>query len=261
MTDWKETLADEKSEGSKEKKARKPYEVKEGFVRTPLLRGKHELEPILDEVYIRKGLICGGYVRYCASQRPDVVAATDVDIYPEDNEAFDALKEFLSKRLEVKAENDMALTYKRATEGRLIALPPVQLIKPVIEGAIIATGKVEVILENFDFTVIRAGIVPHKEFPYEYEALVDANFHHDEGQKILRILNIHCPISSTLRYMKYARKGYWARPMEVLKLFLDWDNRDDEYRNKLRDFLEKANKGEGLSREEVDHLEAMMRID
>lgn len=129
------------------------------------------------------------------------------------------------------------------------------MIKPIREGKIVASGEMKEILENFDFTVIRCG------FTSSQEILVDADFLHDEERKILRLKNIHCPISSTLRCMKYAAKGYWLKPFETLKLFLDWDSRSDEYRNKLVDFLEKSKEGEGLSKEDITELEALMRID
>ncbi|MDD5459737.1 MAG: hypothetical protein PHF37_10140, partial [Phycisphaerae bacterium] len=72
---------------------------------------------------------------------------------------------------------------------------------------------------------------------------------------------IHCPVSATLRCMKYSRKGYFLRPFECMKLFIDWSNRDQSYRDKLVDFLTKAGQEEGLSKDDVEELEAMMRID
>jgi len=61
--------------------------------------------------------------------------------------------------------------------------------------------------------------------------------------------------------MKYSRKGYWLRPFECLKLFIDWTDRPDDYRVKLVEFLRKASENDGLTQAEVDELEAMMRID
>jgi hypothetical protein len=113
----------------------------------------------------------------------------------------------------------------------------------------------ETILKNFDFTIIRVGILS------EEEVLADADFEHDEKNRLLRFKNIHCPVSSTLRCMKYSRKGYYLRPFESLKLFIDWSNRTDDYRAELVGFLEKADEGDGLTREEVDELEKLMRID
>ena len=134
-------------------------------------------------------------------------------------------------------------------------MPPIQLIKPMQEARIVSFGDKKTILENFDFTVIRAAIISSEQ------VYVDADFLHDEKHTLLRLKNIHCPVSSSLRCMKYSRKGYWLRPFECLKLFIDWTDRPDEYRVKLVEFLHKASENDGLSQEEVDELETMMRID
>ncbi len=159
--------------------------------------------------------------------------------------------------LTIKHENDISITYQRPTtsDHPFFASPPIQLIKPMKEGRVVSFGSMKEILSNFDFTVIRAGLLDYTL------ALVDADFIHDEGARILRLKNIHCPISSTLRCMKYARKGYWLPPFNCIKLFLDWDGRDDNYRIKLIEFLDKANDGEGLTQKDIDELEALMRID
>ena len=122
-------------------------------------------------------------------------------------------------------ENNISVTMK------LNGYPTLQLIKPVEEGAIVAVGEMEDILNNFDFTVVRCGLISSTEI------MADIDFLKDEQKHILRIKNIHCPISSMLRCMKYSRKGYCIKPMEVLKLFADWDNRNDEYKERLYDFL------------------------
>jgi hypothetical protein len=72
------------------------------------------------------------------------------------------------------------------------------------------------------------------------------------------------------RLIKYTKRGYWVTPREVLKLFVDWENRDDEYRLKIVELFKKSesfdpdapdeSKG-GLSKEEIDELEELMRID
>jgi hypothetical protein len=191
----------------------------------------------------------------------------DVPLGPEPNEpekeyyrskeGFDRLREVFETghELKVRHENEVSLTYQHSDKGFLAYTPTIQLIKPMREGALVSFGDKKTILENFDFTVIRAVIL------CPTAVMVDADFLHDEEHKLLRLKNIHCPVSSTLRCMKYSRKGYFLRPLECLRLFTDWENRDDEYKIKLIEFLEKAAIGDGLSREEIDELEAMMRID
>jgi len=76
----------------------------------------------------------------------------------------------------------------------------------VDEGAVVTIGTLEDILDNFDFTVVRAAILNR------HEVMVDRDFMADEGNRRLVFKNIHCPVSSLLRALKYARKGYYMRP-------------------------------------------------
>lgn len=247
----------------KKKKEKKPYVSQQGFVEAPVLRGFTEISTLWSLVYAHGGMICGGYVRYMCSPHRIPVPASDIDIYCPDQECFNKLhNEFTNVfGLEVSHENKVSVSYKEPKNKNnkvpfwLKVGPMPQLIKPIIEGHIVATGEMEEILENFDFTIIRCGIVD------KGIAIVDADFIHDETYRLLRLKNIHCPISSTHRIIKYAKKGYWCSPMQVLGLFLDWGGRDDEYREKLAIFVQKANEGRGLTQQEVDQLEAMMRID
>jgi hypothetical protein len=236
------------------------YVSQDGFVIVPLLRGFTAIKELWSSVLqLQNGsaFVCGGYARYCASPKPNVSPAADFDIYCPTEEVLAKVRDTLAEtfELDVKHENFMSLSYKRAQTGPLVAAPPIQLIKPVREGRIVTDGSLEEILSNFDFTVIRAAILNEKE------VLVDADFEHDETRRLLRLKNIHCPVSSLLRCLKYAKKGYWLRPMEALALFVDWERRDDEYRLKLIDYLSKANEGTELTQEEIDELYALLCID
>ena len=247
----------EKTDSSTEKK--KPsYISKDGFVKVKVIRGFSEIKNLCYDLGQFKCFICGGYVRYMASPQFTPVPASDVDIYCESEEVAEEVKKFMEKQgLTVRHENNISITYQNITDHdhKWFGTPTVQLVKPMEEGKVVSVGNMEKILENFDFTVIRAGLLS------ENGALVDADFLHDEKAKTLRLKNIHCPISSMLRCMKYSKKGYWLPPTQSLKLLLDWDNRDDGYRTKIVEYLEKANEGEGLTQEEIDELEKLMRID
>jgi hypothetical protein len=233
------------------------YVSRNGFEIVPIYRGFYEIKKVFEIVHPLGAVICGGYARYCASNHKNPLIGADVDIYCPDDEVFEKLEAIFvnEHKLEVKHENEMALTFKKTTEGYLAHTPVLQLIKPVKEGRVVAVGSMEDILSNFDFTVVRAAILN------DQECMVDADFLHDEERRILRLKNIHCPISSTLRCMKYASKGYWLPPFQCLSLFTDWDARTDEYKQKLYEFLDEAQDGEGLSKEQVEELEKMMRID
>lgn len=252
-----EILKDTNETVEKPEEKKKPiYQSQDGFVKVPLLRGFTEIAKLYDFITPYGAVICGGYARYCASPRlNDITPAGDVDIYCFTEKVYEVLDKELKKHLTVKWENDISITFVKTKEGLFAYCPIIQLIKPVLEGRVVSVGTEEDILSNFDFTVIRTCIISPTE------VLADADFLHDEEKKILRLKNIHCPVSSTLRCMKYSGKGYWLPPMQSLKLFMDWDTRGPEYRATLIDFIEKANDGEGLTKEEIDHMEKMMRID
>lgn len=227
------------------------------FVKVPTLRGIYEIRPLIHMVYSLGGIICGGYVRYCCSPKLKPHPAGDVDVYSPNDDVFELLKKAFEQqhKLSSKHENAMAITYRRPSDGPFAYAPDIQLIKPFKEGRIVAVGNMEEILGNFDFSIVRAGLLS------ETEALVDKFFMMDEAKGSLRLMNIHCPVSSTLRCIKYGHKGYYLRPFEAMKLFLDWDRRDLDYREKLIDFFMKLEGKQELTREEIDSLEALLRID
>lgn len=253
----------------KEKKRKERYKSQEGFVPGTIYRGQ-EIHPFL--VALPTGaLVCGGHARWMMSPAEDPQKGDDLDIYCRDAKVFTEVMDFLKKDLKMKVrhKNEMAVSMKKlkpkdansqATELRVPWLPRIQVIKPLVKGAIVAKGSVEAILAAFDFTCVRAAVWAEEE-TLALTGLVDADFEHDEAKKYLRIKNIHCPISSTLRCIKYGRKGYWSRPHEIIKLMLDWEARDDEYRSSLADFLIRIEDGEELTKEQIEQFETMLRID
>ena len=253
-----EAILESKPVDENNEKKEPAYVSRKGFIEVPTLRGHSEVQPVWDMISPLEATICGGFVRFMCAPVQYPTQAGDMDIYCRTAAAFDKIKDlFLKSGLTVRHENEMAFTYERTKDPKhpLFICPTIQLIKPVIEGRIVALGTTQEVIENFDFTVIRAGLISPKI------ALVDADFEHDEVNKIIRIKNIHCPISSTLRCMKYAKKGYWLPPMQATRLFIDWDSRTDAYKDRLVDFLQKSDIGEGLTQEEIDELEALMRVD
>ena len=234
------------------------------FKKIKLLRGFQEIQPIYELAVKNNCVICGGYARYCGSPLPTqrVKLATDVDIFPKSMDAYDSiLKDLLDMGYEIRHENHISTTFKPTRKGKrkLEHIPTPQIIKPLIEGKIVTLGTVEEILENFDFTIVRAAILSPTEL------LVDEDFEKDEKSLVLRLKNIHCPISSLLRCCKYASKGYFMRPIEALKLFQDWTNRGVVYQGQIADLFLKSMNGPGkpggITREEIDELEALLRID
>lgn len=231
------------------------------FVTVPVLRGITEIMPLLALSDNFGFVIAGGYARYCCSQTHNPEKAGDVDMFPLTQEACDKLRAHLvvDHNFTVKHENDLSISLDNPKEGDIQwrFIPRLQIIKPVVEGRVVTIGTVEDILNNFDFSVTRAALISYSE------GLVDEDFVEDEKHKLLRLKNIHCPISSTLRCMKYSRKGYFLRATEALKLFSDWDAREVEYRTKLFDLLARMKREDGgePNKEDIEALERLMRID
>jgi len=239
--------------GQKPEKKKKPrYVSQDGFVEVRVFRGFTEIQNIYYMIHDHGGIILGGYVRWMCSPILKPVPATDLDVYSPTKEIFAKMEEtFKNKGFEMKNENDLAIMYKPFKKDHMMfPCPTVNLIKPMKEGVVVTQGSMEDILVNFDFTVVRIGLLsPHV-------ALADADFLHDEEKKFLRIKNIHCPISTTYRLMKYNRKGYWPGTRQTLEVFIDWENRDEEYKMKIMEFVNK----EDPSKDEIDEMEKMMRM-
>ena len=237
------------------------------FKTIPLRRGFFEISEFFTLCQKANATICGGYARYCASPRPidKLITAGDADLFPHSEEATDILlTALLGMGFEKVHENHVSITLKpnKDNKDKLAVFPTPQIIKPLIEGKIVSIGTTEEILENFDFTIVRAAIISPTE------VLADEDFEHDESHGLLKLKNIHCPISSTLRCCKYARKGYFLRPMEALKLFQDWTGRGEDYQKRIVELFSESSKGKkseenpnGMTQEEIDELETLLRID
>jgi hypothetical protein len=231
------------------------------YIEVPILRGFTEIQWLWDRIEL-SGIIAGGYARYCCSQRTDISYPGDVDIFPYNDIQFDLIKSKLAFHgFQIQHENDVSISYKSYTakndsvdELQKSALPPVQLIKPVTKGRILTFGKAEEILDNFDFTVTRAAIV---STAHGTACIVDADFIQDDLDGVLSLRHIHCPISSTIRCIKYAKKGYKLPVKEALKLFQDWMDRTPAYREGIIDFFKKENP----TPDEAEQMYALMKVD
>ena len=231
---------------------------KPGFEEVPVLRGADKIKYLWEllETNLPYSTLawsfCGGFVRWMCSPRETPVPPSDIDIYCTAIHVFDDIEKVLVKNgLSKFQESSIAISLKLKKEG---TEDIIQLIKPINEGKVVSIGEMETIISNFDFTVVRCGLIDLET------ALVDANFLHDEEKLYLRIQNVHCPISSTYRFAKYIKKGYYAPLTEIVKLFLDWDRRSSEYRTGLLATIAKMEE-EGLTKHEIDNLEALMRLD
>lgn len=226
------------------------------FKRIKVRRGATELSGIINRATTYKMHIIGGYVRWMCSTRYDVERPGDVDLFPSEEGYDEAFVEYLlSKGFEVRYESEVAWTFKRHERLPYRLWPIVQVIKGFRDGRTVTVGTLEEIIANFDFTVVRVGLI-NKTY-----ALADPDFIKDEENKRLRWRNIHCPLSAVIRACKYAKKGYSVRPMEVLRLFDDWDERGVDYKHALGELFMASQNEEEFSDEQLHELERLLRLD
>jgi len=228
------------------------------LVRIRVRRGATELKGVINRAETHGMWIIGGYVRWMCSTRATVrdERPGDVDLFPKEEGNEEAFHEYLlSKGFEVRHESEVAYTYKQHERLPYRLWPQLQVIKGFRDGRTVTVGSLEEIINNFDFTVVRLGLI-NKTY-----ALADPDFKKDEEAKRLRWKNIHCPISAVIRGAKYVKKGYSLRPMEVLRLFDDWDERGDEYKQRLFDLFLASQNEEEFSDEQLFELERLLRID
>lgn len=249
-----------------------PQEEISDFVETRILRNfavlSKAFEFIKEAGLYDEAFICGGAVRHsCSRRKPLPAVYGDIDIYCRFDDAYDSLKAVMDANINYKThfENDLSVAYIRRVLGRSMS-KPIQLIKPMREGQIVTRGTMVEILNNFDFTVIRAGI--NMEMFATKFALVDKDFIKHENQKKLVFKKIHCPISSLHRCIKYARKGYRLNSKETLKLFLDWEKRPQAYKDEIIEFLSKTFEPTEATGEldpqdqlEINRMYRMLRVD
>jgi hypothetical protein len=225
----------------------------------PVYRGVSEIKPIfkLLKTTKTKAWILGGYVRYMCSPTQNPIKAGDVDIYCRTKESFEIHKTKFSKYLSVYNENPISITFIRPKEIKnpFFRCPTIQLIKPLKQGAVVTKGSLTTILNNFDFSVVRLGIHPLGK------VFADKDYLKDEKQQILRIKNIHCPISSLFRCIKYQKKGYHLPAVEILKLFRNWEQRTETYKSEIEKALNELSTNKNIQQEQIDKLEKLMRID
>lgn len=225
------------------------------------MRGFTEISLLWELAQKHQSMILGGYARYCLSQQSTPFFASDVDLFPQSDEGSTGLVEELkSIGFKIKHENEISYSFSKREDHdnpRWRVCPNIQVIKPVIEGAIVTVGLMEDVLDNFDFTITRAGLVSPNT------GIADSDFLVDENSHKLILKNIHCPISSLHRCIKYSKKGYFLPLTETVKLFLDWDERSDDYKDKLIEMIGKMKGVDGgePKKEDVEELEKLMHVD
>ena len=230
--------------------------VKENLVRIRVRRGSTQLKGIINRAKKFDMHIIGGYVRWMCSTNANPYKPGDVDLFPSEEGKEEAFHEYLlSRGFEVKYDTEQAYTYAKHERLPYRLWPDIQVIKAYNEGRTRTVGTLAEIINNFDFTVVRVGLID------KTYALADPDFIAHERRRVLRWKNIHCPISAVIRAMKYAKKGYFAGPMEIMKLFDDWDGRSDEYKHDLGELFLASQNEEEFCEQQLMQLERLLRVD
>jgi len=223
-------------------------------------RGLTELNPLLGLPHAGEWFVMGGYARWALSPNQKPALPEDLDIYCKTEEVYKSILEVLTKihDLRIRYETDHSVSFSKKERTGWEYLPPIQLIKPVIDGHKVAKGSIEEILDNFDFTIARAALTLGKVNFTHWFAWQDEEFEKHERQQKLVIKNIHCPVGTALRACKYVKKGYKIKMTEIVKLFLDWEERDIDYRFRVRNLNLKITEGESFTMEEKMELYTLL---
>lgn len=212
-------------------------------------------------------VIAGGFARWVAMEGL-TYNFSDIDLFPCDEYSYNNLvfnyDELIKRgKLFFNRENEMCIDYTISDSNSILHKRKIQLIKPPNEKIkrAVSMGDTKEIISQFDFSICRVGINSLTD-----EIFIDDDFLKDEKLKTLRIVNSHCPINTLCRAIKYINKGYRFYAHRMIDLFIDWDSRDQEYRNTLQKMLKRVedfieNKGEKLSKEEFWQMEELLRID
>lgn len=226
------------------------------LVRIRVRRGSTQLKGVINRAQNFNMHIVGGYVRWMCSTNANPYKPGDVDLFPAEEGNEEIFHEYLlSKGFEVKYDTEQAYTYAKHENLPYRLWPDVQVIKGFTEGRTITVGPLEKIIGNFDFTVVRIGLID------KTYALADPDFIKHEERRVLRWKNIHCPISAVIRAMKYAKKGYFVGPMEIMRLFDDWDERSDGYKQQLSELFLASQNEEEFTEHQLMVLERLLRLD
>lgn len=220
-----------------------------------VIRGQEIIAPVYS--LFKDTKIIGGFARWAVSPAVNPIPSGDIDLYSLNQEVYKANREILSGLGYKKPliDRNVAATYV-FDKGRLKGLPPIQLIVPMKDARTITEGPMEEIINNFDFTVVRVGIEVNMIF-----AQADEDFVKDEMSRTIRIKNIHCPISAVKRIAKYIKKGYYIEPIEILKLYDDWDARGPGYKQELIEGLNLLKKGATLTPEQRTRIASLLYVD
>lgn len=203
-----------------------------------------EIEEIRQMAETCNSFIAGGAIRSIYNKE----VVRDVDVFSKTKIAHIGFKAYLlSEGFTKLFENSTVVRFEKVTEGTKMV---VDAVVPRSGKYLLTFGTPLEVISHFDFSVARAAILDSSS------ALVDDDFVHDCKQKVLRIVHIVCPLSTTQRIGKYGKQGYKASTTEVVKLFKAWSEREES--DKILELIEKK---DSLSKEELAELMEHVYVD
>lgn len=243
----------------------------ETIVQNPTLEGVIDPGVYVDAMIVRhldiiklifelsggEGFISGGFARYCVSKNEDAIIPNDIDVFCRDEETFKRIESRMKSHPEMKRKGKTEIETKfeyRMSSGFHKNYYSIQVIKPTQIMNMVSDGDYARVLDNFDFTISKAAILNSSE---DIFAVVHKDFHEHDAANKLVITNIHCPISSMKRVIKYCNKGYHIESSELLKLFKDYENRSPEW----KDLVNKGLSHTDMSKEERKNFLRTMYFD
>ena len=206
-----------------------------------------------------KGFISGGFARYAISRKDNPEMPGDIDIFTRNMDEFSNIRTAFGnvEKMKRKSESDMEVKYEYTlSSGFHSNVYNIQLIKPLNIARMVSGGSIEDVLENFDFTIAKSAIKPG--IMGSPTAVCHPDFHVHDLESTLVITNIHCPISSMKRVIKYTQRGFKIDNKELLKLFVDYENRPQDWKNLVHRGI---NNPQGMSASERQSFARGMYMD
>ena len=165
-----------------------------------------------------KGLLAGGYARWCIAPNPeDVPRPEDCDLF------FDNIEDYLDAR------NALAARGFRYVKGTLLGeqwnppekskiLLPIHIVRPMQCEWFVSGGTPVEILDNFDFSISCVVIIT------ENTAWVADSYDEDIVNKALRVLSVGCPFRTMRRVQKYIERGFTLTTNSARMIFERYAN-------------------------------------
>ena len=144
---------------------------------------------------------------------------------------FEDIRKAMHKEPKIKrrSESNMEIKFEYTlSTGFHTNVYKIQLIKPLNIDRMVSGGTIQDVLDNFDFTIAKSAI--HVGALGGTVAVCHPDFHNHDLESKLVVTNIHCPISSMKRVIKYTQRGFKIENVELLKLFKDYEARPADWK-------------------------------